>query len=803
MRLILVLVFSLSIAPLMAQDPADFIRSEETIPYQKVYLHTDREFYFIGDTLWFSAYILDAATHRPIDTDCNLIIDLIDEDGEFVKHILFEAFKGHCPGYLDLGFEQVKEGNYLLRAYTDYQSPFGDEMFFAKTINLLEVKNSYGLEETESNATSTNINVGFFPEGGFLIENTINQLAFQVTNEDGAAIDVSGDLMDESGNRVMHFESLYRGMGKLLLIPAPGKKYTIRLDGYDTVFDLPEIRTEGAKLMLARQTNSYINLNIVTHRNKAPQIYFIGVFHRGEGIAFVKVNATDLNKTISIDEQYFLPGINRLMLLNEKLEPLSERLVFMQDGDLQEIGIKLNASSFVTRDKVEMELQVPEEFPFNEIARLSLAVVNENTENASGRSQDIRSYLLADSELRGYIKSPLDYFREDETISSEQKLDLLMLTHGWRNYTWNNLRKKDVEIEPENKFGLTISGKVFKPNNKKVIPNAEVSMSLGTENGGFLSFSNADLNGYFEFGNLHFYDTALVFVQGKNLRDRTNTVTMMNDQPEPPLLGDTGRKYLKDHSDIPLAAYRMKYLNELALDEFDPDRRTRLLKPVDIVGTKPEEEKDEHFRIYSNPNYSLKVDESNYHYSNVFQFLVGRVPGVQVIGDNVTIRGISSIMGSNEPLYLIDGMPVDKEFVSVLSMSEIDKVEVLRGTEAAIFGMRGGNGVISILTRTVTSSPDVQRAIPGTVIRRINGFSAYRDFFSPVYSAENIDAAAPDYRTTLYWNPLIELKATGDILTFFTCDNLSKYKIYIEGITSEGRICLGEAEFLVDQLRED
>jgi len=802
MRSILFLFSCLWVISSVAQDPVDFFQSEKTIPFQKVYLHTDREFYFIGDTLWFAAYVLDAKTHRAIPADCNLYIDLINAEGEVVCNNLFEVFRGHSAGSLGLADDQIDEGNYLLRAYTDYLKPFGDEMFFTKMIHVLQVKNSYGLKEAENETTAKSITVNLFPEGGFLIENRINQLAYKVTDQDGMAVNAKGSLIDGSGNIVLHFETMYSGMGKFLFVPRPGEKYSIKLEGFEASFELPEPRNTGTKLMLARQTGEFINFNILAHRNEVNQIYSIAVLHRGEGIALVRVNSNDLEKMIQIDTKYLLPGINRFVLLNEAMEPLSERLVFKDSNDLQKVDIKLDAQNYATRAKVELALQVPE-LKLNEFTRLSLAVVNENTENAAGRSQDMRSYLLADSELKGYIHAPLDYFRDDEEVSSKQKLDLLMLTHGWRNYTWNNLREKEVEFKPENKFGLTISGKVYKPNSKKILPNAEVSLSLGAENQGFISFTNADLNGYYEFSNLHFYDTALVIVQGKNQRDKANTITTINDQPEPSLPGESVRKHLKAQSELPVAAYRMKYLNELALDEFDPDRRTRLLKPVDIVGTKPEEEKDKHFRIYGTPDNSIKVDENSYHYSNIFQFLVGRVPGVQVVGDNVSIRGISSLMGSNEPLYLLDGVPVDKDFVSVLSMFEIDKIEILKGTNAAIYGMRGGNGVISIFTRTASSSPDIQRSIPGTIIKQIKGFSAFREFYSPQYTAENIESPAPDYRTTLYWNPAVELKSSGDTLTFFTCDNLSKYKVIIEGITSEGRICLGEASFIVDQYRED
>lgn len=112
--------------------------------------------------------------------------------------------------------------------------------------------------------------------------------------------------------------------------------------------------------------------------------------------------------------------------------------------------------------------------------------------------------------------------------------------------------------------------------------------------------------------------------------------------------------------------------------------------------------------------------------------------------------------------------------------------------------MRGGDGVILIYTRRGSVNEYIPRAMPGTIVKKIKGFAAHREFYSPVYTTENKQSEAPDYRTTLYWNPLIELSGSNSSISFYTCDNLSEYKILVEGITTSGKILLGEAEFKVN-----
>lgn len=94
--------------------------------------------------------------------------------------------------------------------------------------------------------------------------------------------------------------------------------------------------------------------------------------------------------------------------------------------------------------------------------------------------------------------------------------------------------------------------------------------------------------------------------------------------------------------------------------------------------------------------------------TNVMQALSGRAPGVRVIQNNgapgsaisVRIRGINSIMGGNDPLYVIDGFPYNGN-PTFLQPSDIASMEVLKdASSTAIYGSRGANGIVIITTKT-------------------------------------------------------------------------------------------------------
>ncbi|MEX2399143.1 MAG: TonB-dependent receptor plug domain-containing protein [Rhodothermales bacterium] len=94
--------------------------------------------------------------------------------------------------------------------------------------------------------------------------------------------------------------------------------------------------------------------------------------------------------------------------------------------------------------------------------------------------------------------------------------------------------------------------------------------------------------------------------------------------------------------------------------------------------------------------------------THIEELLRGQVAGVDVVEGpggmlSVRIRGTSSFMGSNEPLYVVDGMPMtqaDRGGLGGVNVHDIARIEVLKDVDAkALYGSRGGNGVILISTK--------------------------------------------------------------------------------------------------------
>jgi hypothetical protein len=778
-------------------------RDNDTIAFEKIYLHTDREFYFLGETIWFKAYLLDGQNLTPVPDVQNLYIDLIGSKGEVLYHQVLLCENGQASGNIMIP-DTMETGPFLIRAYTDYLRNFGEEAFFHKPVKISRLKSSFELasERPMLPEGDHQMDISFFPEGGSLLAGVRNLVAFKAIDENGTGIPVKGKVLDNRGKTVEVFKSQYKGMGRMHLNPARGRSYRVELDGYpEFEYSFSDIRNEGVKLQLLGYSAEELVLGIVSNSKKySRQPFFLACYTRGE-LLFYRYIEGNMPIKVVIEADVLQGGINRFILLNADYEPLSERLVFSDNINMNRLKVNTDLEEYATRNPVELNILDETDNPG--YSSLSVAVVNENALNAGQGGQNILSYLLLDSELKGFIESPADYF-VDDSIPSQAKLNLLMLTHGWSRYLRNLFDEKDVPIKYTKTAGITVKGRAERPSGRKSVANGAITMGV-IENGNTNWYdSETDPTGRFSFDSLFFIDTAKIVIQALNRRGKQISVFIMDDMSDkPPAVDHDVLCFMKSLPDIPLQLYRQKYLSDLVLREYRPDPATILLEEVEITAEKVEQD-DRHTRLYRTPDQVLEVTSQNHSYADVLSFLEGRVPGLFIALDRIYIRGSTSLEREPTPLFLIDGSPLMADestlnLVRSIPMTTIDKVEILKGNTAAIYGSRAANGIIAIYTKKGSEQDILKDHLQGIISESIVGFSSHREFYSPEYTPENIDSPVPDYRSTLFWDPDITTANGHAFVSFFTGDELSDYRVIVEGIMDNGTICLGSANFAVNR----
>ncbi len=793
---LLSLVFLLQgLAP--AQEIENWIATRATIPYEKLYLHVDRELYAPGDCCWFKAYLVDGLTHFPLPGYKNVYVTLLSGGGRVVASRLLLMRDGLAHGEMVLD-PSLPDGSYTLRASTKYLENFGEEAVFHRRIYLSGPKSSLELAPIPANGAGV-AEVTFYPEGGHLVLNALNHVAVKAIDNKGRGMEVRGTICDENDSVVAHFRTGFLGMGRLLLMPLEGKHYKAKLNGlpeFEYPFD--RIRKDGLAFHVEDRDSCVLFSVSRNFLDTRPRTCYLVASHKGIVLFYKQIVLEDLSHFFVVEKNNFPLGISKLTLLDEKLEPEAERLFFICDPEEAPLRIVLNKKEYHTRERVEAGLTVAPDRGDTVMTFLSAAVMNRNYMTSGGIHFNILRYLLLDSELKGPVESSLSYFSTSGEIPPVQKLDLLMMVQGWRSYWWDEVtERRSGDLPGYADAGLTVEGRVQSLLGARPVVGGEVIIGPFSRNLLFEE-TRTDSLGRFRIDRLYLTDSARIRIQARNEKNRFNTVIIPDTRNLfPDSLPVAAIRNILPDMDIPLQFYRDNYYRQLTQAEFDPGKNNILLEEMVVYGRYREKEEGS-YRMYGEPDRVLKITGDDYTYSGILEYLTGKVAGL-----NITDEGIS-IRGGGMPLFLLDGIRVDPDMVETMifniSMPDIDKIEIMKsGFAMAAFGSQGGNGVIAVYTKRGGTEEETPVFTKGQLILQLSGFRTPARFYAPRYILGNIDDPRPDYRPTLFWKPDLRTGSGKAAIEFWTSDEVADYYLIAEGINSKGKICFAVEPFRVTE----
>jgi len=760
--------------------------NNKTILYEKVYLHIDRELYSPGDDVWFKSYLVSGISHQLIPGYKNIYIQLVAEDGGVVDEKLLLSVNGTASGDFLLS-ESLTEGSYTVRAYTKYLQNFGEESYFHKKIVVAEAKSSLEMEAIPAEKKSSALDIAFLPEGGNFVVNAINHIAFKAIDETGKGIAVTGKVVDETGNEVVSFKTKYKGMGKFIMMPQENKKYFAQIDGFpDFKYAFEPAMPNGIALNY-KADGGYLVFTLTRNlKIYHPQEFLLVATHKGTELFSSQITMNEFQQPMRLYKGLFPPGISQIVLYNQNGDKMAERLVFIRNAYEKRVTIIPDKKEYSAREKVEMILLAL--LPENDtiLSTVSISVVSEDYFSALGNNQTIESYLLLDSELKGSIESPASFFVDEPDISGDEKLDLIMMVNGWRSYYWNELEQyAGVELPGWADYGLTLEGNVTRLWGGKPVDYGKVVMGPFSRNFLFEE-TTTDQEGNFSFDKLYLKDSAMIMINAET-KNRSKRTEIELEQPlefDSLFSADLVNSVCPDIL-VPMKFYREIYYRQIAEQEYFKDMGSILLGEVEIAGKEGPQTQD-HFRLYGEPDHSFTVTSDDWNYADIADYLQTKAPGVIVTGDEIRIRA-----GYGNPLLLVDGLEVTWDYIKYLPIGDVDKIEILKNSALlAVYGSRGGNGVINILTKM--GRPDLyteyERLVPGRITPRVKGFQQPRKFYSPQYSLNNINDPKPDFRPTLYWNPDVTFDDREAKIEFYTSDKLARYHVFVEGISKRGKV---------------
>ncbi|RYU96613.1 TonB-dependent receptor [Emticicia agri] len=775
-------------------------------PQEKAYLHLDKPYYTAGETIWLKAYLIEAATNVLDTASIPLNVELIDNQlGRVVEKKILKLEGGMAAGDFELS-DSLHSGYYRLRAYTNWMKNFDESLMFSKEFKVYKI----GEEILPVKFNAQEIDFQFFPEGGQIVEGLDNKIAFKATDKVGNGIDVSGVIISDKEDTVMVFGSEHLGMGVFNFKAVAGETYRAKIK-YRNIFEkevpFPAIEKEGFIMGVEGFVDKKVIRLYVGHNyNKPKGSGDIVVVGQSQGrICYVaRTPAHNKAMSVKIPRDKFPEGVAQFTAFDETGRPRCERLVYIYKEDYVNVSITSDKRTYLPKEEVKLEIEAKDMDGEPVAGNFSVVVSDGKQVLMPAHDENIMTYLLLSSDVKGKIEEP-DYYFSQTKPEVRRHMDILMLTQGWRRFKWEDIMKPTL---PEPVFalerGIGISGEITRPSGKlfEKPVNITFMLWLGEDDRQF-GTGQADAEGRFSLQNLDFTGTGKILVQAVVGKLNRNTKIFINRPMAPKLQRNLLPFNPITFDENDLADYLKRTADDLAIEKLLRERRERMLQEVTIKAKREKEREDR--VLYSHATNSLKITPDMQVSGNVIDLLRGRVPGVQVLGSasdpTVIIRGISSMMGSTEPTYLLDGMMVDKMTLLSIPVFDVDKIDVLKGADAAIYGSRGGNGVISVLTKR--GSPSNDGGPPqGIDVSDIYGYAVPKEFYSPNHaeaSMEDFTAnARPDYRSTIHWAPIVKTNAKGKAkLSFFNTNAETTVDIRLEGMALAGMPVRAKSSYLV------
>lgn len=784
-----------STTPQLENDLVRDIKSKialfnQVLPEDRLILQTDKPVYEPGDDIWFAAWLRDGASLKPSLKSDIVNVELINPKGGIESGIRLVAKNGKAAG--DFGLpDDLPGGIYKLKAYTNWMKNTSDTTCFEKEIQIQDLilpnlkmnlefnRKAYGPGDdvtatlqltTNSNQALANaalrwqlqingqtiqqkeetadeegmktirfklpskftgndallnviipyngsnesisralpivrnaINLTFYPEGGDLLCGFEGKMAFRALNEFNKPADVEGTVFTGDNQVVSHFSSIHNGMGSFYFTPKKNQNYFARITkpaGITQTVALPQPLERGYGINVRNNQANDLTMNVLS--TEAEELSLIAQV-RGKVVYATAIQVLPGATEIKLPVNEFPAGVAQLTLFDAKGIARAERLCFVNKHKQLHMSFVLEKEKYLPREKVRLHITVKDEKGMPSPAQLALSVVNDQFLSfADDKSGHLVSELLLQQDLREKVIEPSYYFKAN-TPQTDAALDALLLTSGWRRFTWEKIMNEELpEIRFKGEKAL-ITGQVINAQTNKGLSNAVLTLpSAGTV--------STNENGSFTLKNIDLSKPLLLQVAAKGFATQMIQVNDYTDDLQVVLYDEAMRVYHHMHlksANMPQAA--------MALNVQEDREAAAVMEAAPVMNK---------------------------------QVLVKAIP-VAKIKHLPKMPGVKPVIGMDEDLMAKRNVAADKKKKD-------------QGFE-----------------------PDENG--PGNYYRA-------RVFPVPHY-AKSSDTMQPrnDFRTTIYWNPDIQIGNSGKkTIEFFTSDDITSFRINAQGIANDGLTGMSE-----------
>lgn len=667
--------------------------------------------------------------------------------------------------------------------------------------------NSRLLERTfQLPSFSDNFAVQFMPEGGNLIADMAQVVAFKAVGTDGKSTEIEGYISDKDGNHICDIKSRHKGMGHFILTARAEEKYTATVTssrGVTRTFTLPMALTSGCMMQVKQMPGNILLMKV----SATPDIPLTRLAAIVQSRGVVEAVIEDVTRLIRLPLTEIMSGVAQIAIVDkESKQIMAERLVFVENKHFATAEISTNKPSFNSREKLTLGFDIRNSAGNPVAGDFVVSVTDSKAVPANSNGENIFSYLLLSSDLRGHIEEPARYFDPNNTERKEM-LDLVMLTNGWRRYDLSKILKGEkpalrYKVEDTQRITGGVTGMIGKVKNPSVM-----IFQKGEKIHGIFPLNQSNR---FEITGIDAPDTAFYYIQALNKNGNSNRVRVFVDPATYPTTNiPLPRPYYTQNkpsiTEDLLMGVKEKYYDDGGMRVVDIDA---------IVVTAKYEQQYSYSTVIDGFN-SLSGDLTRY--ASVYDALQ-RFRQLYVNGTEVRVRkfggrmeqDLSSIYsgaiedgasaeevtynptgGDSEeeriPAVLINDTPCDIMMLDMYPMQEVTKIAYVPAEEAIGLSVDTRYGVIIMEVKDINNTMATGNESLAKVL--IAGYCKPAEFYAPHYDVPQTERKK-DLRTTIAWEPALRSDAAGKAsMSFWSADRHNDYDVTLEGITSEGELC--------------
>ncbi len=760
-----------------------FENYNQLLVQEKLYLHTDKNFYIAGEIIWFRIFYLGSNTSQSMSLSKVAYVEIMDRAGKPVLQgkVAIDGSGGNGSFYLPL---TLGSGNYTLRAYTNWMKNFDPAFFFEKRISIVNTIKTTASTVKQDTAKSS---IQFFPEGGYLVGGIETKTGFRIADIAGRGVNAQGLITNNDGDTILSFSPSRFGIGSFVFTPVAGKNYiaTIALpEGRIMRQPLPEIKQYGYVLNVTDNKDGRLKVS-VKGKKSDPSIEEVTLLvHTRQSVKMAERGflETDKELVFFIDKSRMAEGVSHLTLFNKSQQAVCERLVFIRPAQQHTAMISAGKNNYGPRQQVDLSVGTAGN---EDSVNCSISIFQiDSLQNF--QQGNIASYLLLTSDLAGEVESPA-YYLSDEPGAIEAA-DNLMLTHGWRRFRWENILIDNpaatIKFLPEYQ-GQIISGRVFNNSNGNLVADADCFLSVPSSPFG-LYMTRSDKSGVARFDVKNYYGPNEIIGQVSEKDKKLYRIELMS-----PFAGESPGLnlppfFLSKENENELLR---KSIGMQTQNIYIPDSMRRFTTPV----------QSDSLPFFGKAELSYLLDDYK-RFTTMEEVLREYVTQVNVVLRNGKLY-LSVFDDQTQQIYhdgvmlLLDGVLLN-DYNAIFSYDplKVKKLDVI--PRRYIFGSRVFSGLLSFETQE--GKFNAFELDPDLIAVDYEGLQLQREFYSPVYENSK-QSRIPDLRTTLHWQPeLLIGNKDKKVVRFYTSDQHGKFIAVLEGLNKKGEPFYSTATFTVE-----